>query len=80
MKNLYTKNYKPLIKEIEEGSSHCSTAEMNLTSIHEGKSSIPGLAQWVRDPALLWLWCRPASVALIQPLALEPPYAKYVRP
>ena len=27
------------------------------------------------DPALLWLWCRPATVALIQPLAWEPPYA-----
>ena len=23
----------------------------------------------------LWLWCRPAATALIQPLALEPPYA-----
>ena len=27
------------------------------------------------DPALLWLWCGPAAIALIQPLALEPPYA-----
>ena len=27
------------------------------------------------DPALLWLWCRPAAVALIHPLAWEPPYA-----
>ena len=26
------------------------------------------------DPALLWLWCRPAATAPIQPLALEPPY------
>ena len=26
------------------------------------------------DPALLQLWCRPAAVALIQPLAWEPPY------
>ena len=24
---------------------------------------------------LLWLWCRPAPAALIQPLAWEPPYA-----
>ena len=23
------------------------------------------------DPALLWLWCRPAAVALIEPLAWE---------
>ena len=28
------------------------------------------------DPALLWLWCRPATTApLIGPLAWEPPYA-----
>ena len=27
------------------------------------------------DPALLWLWCRPSAIALIQPLAWEPPYA-----
>ena len=24
---------------------------------------------------LLWLWCRPAAAAQIQPLAWEPPYA-----
>ena len=27
------------------------------------------------DPALLWLWYRPAAVALILPLAWESPYA-----
>ena len=27
------------------------------------------------DPELLWLWHRPAAVALIRPLAWEPPYA-----
>ena len=25
------------------------------------------------DPTRLWLWCRPAAVALIQPLSWEPP-------
>ena len=27
------------------------------------------------DPELLWLWRRPVAIALIQPLAWEPPYA-----
>ena len=27
------------------------------------------------DLALLWLWCRPAAVTLIRPLAWEPPHA-----
>ena len=28
------------------------------------------------DLVLLWLWCRSAAIALIVPLAWEPPYAK----
>ena len=56
--------------------------------------SIPDLAQWVKessiavrfgigrrhgsDPVLLWLWRQLAAVALILPLAWEPPYAKGV--
>ena len=27
------------------------------------------------DPALLWVWCRPAAIAPIGPLAWEAPYA-----
>ena len=27
-----------------------------------------------QDPLLLWLWCRPAAAALIQPLAWESSY------
>ena len=30
------------------------------------------------DLVLLWLWCRPAATALIQPLVWEPPYASGV--
>ena len=36
---------------------------------------IPGLTQWVKTPALLWLWCRPAAAAPIISLAWEGPYA-----
>ena len=32
-------------------------------------------AQRIKDPALLWLWCRPAAVAPTAPLVWKPPYA-----
>ena len=63
-----------------KGSSHCGAAETNPTGNHEVASLISGLDRRLRiwhavscgvdhrrgsDPALLWLWCRLAAVALI---------------
>ena len=63
----------PFIKHL--GSSRCGSVETSPTGIHEDAGSIPGLAQWVKDLVLLWLWCRPAAAAQIQPPAREFPYA-----
>ena len=48
-------------------SSRRGEAEMNLTRNHEVLGLIPGLAQWVKDLAFLWLWYRPAAVVPIRP-------------
>ena len=64
--------------------------KLSPTGKHEVGDSIPGLTQWVgvgiavsygvghrcgSGTAWLWLWCRLAAVALIRPLAWEPPRA-----
>ena len=59
-----------LNKEFRSWSSHCGSAVMNPTSSHENVGLIPGLAQWVKDPAL------PAAAAPIRPLAWELPYVE----
>ena len=48
---------------------------INLTRNHEVVGSIPSLAQWVKIWCCHELWCRPAAVAPIQPLAWELSYA-----
>ena len=39
-------------------SSHRGSVVNEPTCIHEDTGLNPGLAQWVKDPALQWLWRR----------------------
>ena len=67
--------YSFLLKKKFTRNSHRGAVETNLTRNHEIAGSIPDLAQRVKDPVLLWLWFRPAAMALIWLLAWESPYA-----
>ena len=57
------------LKRNNKGGSYRGSLVTSPTSIHEDAGSIPDLAQWFKDLALPWLWCRLAAVALILPLA-----------
>ena len=75
-----------ILKKKKKRGSQRSSLVAKPTSIHEDVGSSPSLSQWVKDLALLscgvghrhssdlallWLWCRLAAVAPIQPLAWE---------
>lgn len=48
----------------------CSVGEGSRVAVSSGVGG-----GWSSDPPLLWLWCRLAAAALIQPLAWEVPHA-----
>ena len=49
----YPSQVKYAFKKLFCGSSHHGSVVTNPTKIHEDVGSIPGLAQWVKDPVLL---------------------------
>ena len=63
------------LKKLIQGSFYHGSGVTDPPSVHEDSGTIPGLAQWVKDPVLLWLWCRSAVTSPLQPLAWELPYA-----
>ena len=58
-------NFCDIFKKRKFGSSYCGSEVTNSASVYEDTGSIPGLSQWVTDPALCELWCRLAAIATI---------------
>ena len=54
-----------ILKKMKTRSFHCGSSIMNLTSIHEDSGSVLGLAQWVKDLALLGVVVQVADVPWI---------------
>ena len=50
--NLLPRRQEYTMRKDKFQSSHCGAAEMNPTRNNEVVGSIPGLAQWVKDPVL----------------------------
>ena len=68
-------NENAVIKNVLWGVPVVVQQVKNPTGSHEDKGQSHGLGQWVKDPALPGLWCRPTT-APIQPLTWELPYAE----
>ena len=72
LKSFYEKSIKVESQKFRVSIVAQSVKKLTCFLTHQEEvGSISGLAWWVRDLALPWLWRRLAAAALIQPLAWE---------